>query len=317
MYDPSNLRELLETIALNYPTAKQEQFKQHPLANIIRKKPKETISQFLDFDGISIVGSPGLGQWTHFPWIAVINKHQTTGPQDGIYVVYLFSEDLKRLYITLNQGVTIPIELYGTKKAISILRNRAQGIRMCFEVDGFCSDDNISIADHGNGKFYEDGMIFYKEYNPHKLPSEQILEEDLIKITVFYNSYLKEANILTSDTEFIKEYKNNAEEGRRVLTSHYTYERDSKLVNDFKEKCLSERRELRCEACGFSFRETYGVRGDGYIEVHHLKAVSEMGAGKTTNFDDLALVCSNCHRMIHRQMPYLTIDELKRILETG
>jgi len=313
MYNPSNLRELLEIIAINYLPAKKEQFGQHPLADMIRKKPREIISTFLQFDGISIVGSPGQGQWTNFPWIAIINKHQTTGPQDGIYVVYLFSEDLKRLYLTLNQGVTKPIERFGTKKAISILRNRAQGIRMRFEVEGF-AEDNISIADHGNGKFYEDGMIFYKEYNPHNLPSEQILRKDLIALTEFYNSYLKEANILTSDTEFIREYKNNAEEGRRVLTTHYTYERDSKLVNDFKEKCLSERGELRCEACGFSFKERYGSRGDGFIEVHHLQAVSEIGT-RNTSFNDLALVCSNCHRMIHRQMPYLTMNELKRILE--
>jgi len=315
MYNPSNLRELLEIVASKYLDAKREQFAKHPLADMLRKKPREIISKYIDFDGISLVGSPGQGQWTNFPWIAVINKNQTTGPQDGIYVVYLYSEDMKRLYLTLNQGVTKPIERYGTKKAISILKNRAQGIRVKFdEISEFNSDDNISISDHGNGKYYEDGMIFYKEYDPLKLPSEAELVADLEYITNFYNSYLFEVNILTSETEFIKEYKNNVEEGRRVLTSHYILERDAKLVKDFKEKRLRETGELRCEACGFSFKEKYGSRGDGFIEVHHLKAVSDMKDGETTSFEDLALVCSNCHRMIHRQMPYLSMKELRDLL---
>jgi len=211
---------------------------------------------YIDFDGISLVGSPGQGQWTNFPWIAVINKNQTTGPQDGIYVVYLYSEDMKRLYLTLNQGVTKPIERYGTKKAISILKNRAQGIRVKFdEISEFNSDDNISISDHGNGKYYEDGMIFYKEYDPLKLPSEAELVADLEYITNFYNSYLFEVNILTSETEFIKEYKNNVEEGRRVLTSHYILERDAKLVKISKKKDYEKLESLDARLVAFPLKK--------------------------------------------------------------
>ena len=49
MYNPSNLRELLEIVASKYLDAKREQFAKHPLADMLRKKPREIIS-IEDFD---------------------------------------------------------------------------------------------------------------------------------------------------------------------------------------------------------------------------------------------------------------------------
>ena len=74
MYSPSNLRDMIALVSSNYLKVKQESFAEHPLADLLRKKPQEIISRYIDFEGISIVGSPGKGQWTHYPWIAVINK---------------------------------------------------------------------------------------------------------------------------------------------------------------------------------------------------------------------------------------------------
>jgi len=262
-----------------------------------------------------IKGSPGQGQWTPFPWIAVINKNVTDGAQDGIYVVYLFSKSMDTIYLTLNQGVTKPIEKYGRRKGLNMLQNIAQNIRFNYEVEDFRSDNMIEIGNYGLGNAYEKGTIFYKKYYRDNLPRNEELENDLKKIVIFYNDYMHKTNILTSNTEFIGKYKNNVEEGKRILTTHYSYERDPKIVNDFKEKCIAEQRELRCEACNFSSEETYGERGQGFIEVHHLKPVSQMNPGEKTSLNDLALICSNCHKMIHRKMPYLTIDELKQILK--
>ena len=73
---------------------------------------------------------------------------------------------------------------------------------------------------------------------------------------------------------------------------------------------------LRCQVCGFSFGETYGDLGESFIECHHLTPVSELKAGATTNLSDLVVVCSNCHRMLHRRRPWLTAAEL-RVLVTS
>ncbi|MGV9346354.1 HNH endonuclease [Streptomyces spiralis] len=54
--------------------------------------------------------------------------------------------------------------------------------------------------------------------------------------------------------------------------------------------------------CGFDFSTVYGERGQGYIECHHVVPLHETGEG-TKKLADLALICSNCPRMIHRCAP--------------
>jgi hypothetical protein len=60
---------------------------------------------------------------------------------------------------------------------------------------------------------------------------------------------------------------------------------------------------FRCQACAFEFRETYGPLGDGFIEAHHLRPLASLKEGTSGVYDvakDFAVLCSNCHRMIHR-----------------
>ncbi|MDP8245994.1 MAG: HNH endonuclease [Candidatus Hinthialibacter antarcticus] len=71
--------------------------------------------------------------------------------------------------------------------------------------------------------------------------------------------------------------------------------------------------DFRCEVCGFSFEEKYGTIGDEYIIAHHLNPIS-MGEQLTT-LDDIALVCANCHAMVHTKNPPIPIDELRKILK--
>ncbi|WP_236887482.1 HNH endonuclease [Clostridium argentinense] len=71
---------------------------------------------------------------------------------------------------------------------------------------------------------------------------------------------------------------------------------------------------LFCEACGFDFFEVYGERGKDFIEGHHTKFVSELSDGDMTRVEDIAMLCSNCHRMIHRKS-VLTVSELAEKVE--
>lgn len=59
---------------------------------------------------------------------------------------------------------------------------------------------------------------------------------------------------------------------------------------------------LFCEVpgCGFDFETTYGELGNGFAEVHHLRPLGELGRPVSTTLRDLAVVCANCHRMVHR-----------------
>jgi 5-methylcytosine-specific restriction enzyme A len=106
-----------------------------------------------------------------------------------------------------------------------------------------------------------------------------------------------------------------AEEGRLLTRLHRRRERSRKLVEQRKLKALKEFGRLRCEACSFDFEERYGSRGKGFIEAHHTKPVETLVEGSKTKMDDLALVCANCHRMVHSTRPWLTIPELQKLIQ--
>ncbi len=107
-------------------------------------------------------------------------------------------------------------------------------------------------------------------------------------------------------------------EGQEKLVKHKIYERNAKVIDDAKVKFKNEHNgKLFCEICEFDFSEYYGEIGESFIECHHNKPVSQMKAGDKTKIKDLAMVCSNCHRMLHRKLPWLNICELKTIISNN
>lgn len=104
-----------------------------------------------------------------------------------------------------------------------------------------------------------------------------------------------------------------AAEGRLLLALHRRRERDPKLRARKIASVRKAHANLACEACGFDFAVIYGQRGEGYIEVHHVVPLHASGE-TTTRLQDLALLCSNCHRMIHRRRPWITPNELRALI---
>jgi 5-methylcytosine-specific restriction protein A len=58
---------------------------------------------------------------------------------------------------------------------------------------------------------------------------------------------------------------------------------------------------LPCEVpgCGFDFRAAYGDVGRDYAQVHHLRPLADRTRPSLTKLSELAVVCANCHVMIH------------------
>ncbi|WP_271800548.1 HNH endonuclease [Dietzia maris] len=105
-----------------------------------------------------------------------------------------------------------------------------------------------------------------------------------------------------------------AQEGRLLQRVHFTRERNPKLRRQKLDDFLKTHDRVHCELCGFDFEARYGERGRDFIEVHHVVPLHE--SGPTTNkLTDLILVCSNCHRMIHRATPWLTPAEVRSSLQ--
>ncbi len=104
-------------------------------------------------------------------------------------------------------------------------------------------------------------------------------------------------------------------EGNLKQRTHFARERNPQIVAEAKRRFKKTHGHLFCEACDFDYHATYGSAGEDFIEVHHLKPVSEMRHGETTRLEDVALVCSNCHRVLHRRRPWLSIEALKKLLK--
>ena len=112
-----------------------------------------------------------------------------------------------------------------------------------------------------------------------------------------------------ADTELLCFTEGQIRESFRAHRYRETKLRELK-IKEFRD---AHDNRLFCEVpgCGFDFEATYGELGNGFAEVHHLdpmRAMPHEGAIVTT--EDLAVVCANCHRMIHRNGACRSLHEL-------
>lgn len=109
----------------------------------------------------------------------------------------------------------------------------------------------------------------------------------------------------------------SALEGNPRLVAHLQRERSSAIIKAKKKSVKNLTGKLCCEACGFDFKEKYGEYGDDFCEVHHLLPLSKSDGVVKTRLEDLAIICSNCHRIIHRTIPMLNMTTLGEILKNS
>lgn len=101
-------------------------------------------------------------------------------------------------------------------------------------------------------------------------------------------------------------------EGKGMELTLTRYERDPLA----RALCLRHY-GFRCCVCDILFLEVYGPLGLRFIQVHHLQPLATGGKERPVDpIKDLRPVCPNCHAMLHRREPPLTIDELRRIFES-
>ena len=224
----------------------------------------------------------------------------------------------------------------GLNNAISGIIARGQLIEVCkprnqvddpeYLFDNLWQDNNIDTSEikagiliHETRLNTEEGMLRSIDLQKDPILSRmQIItarvgsnflvndqQSELIK------AYWDASNPETSD---ITEQYISTTEGKISFRMHKFRERDSKLRNKAIESFLDKHKKLFCEVCKFSFVDKYGEIGNGFIEVHHMKPISTFSDGEVTEIENLKLVCSNCHRMIHRGDPEKTFYDLREQL---
>ncbi|WP_080724569.1 HNH endonuclease [Vibrio nigripulchritudo] len=94
------------------------------------------------------------------------------------------------------------------------------------------------------------------------------------------------------------------------VVSVNSYERNSAA----RQRCLDEN-GYKCKACNFDFEEIYGDRGKHYIHVHHIIPLKEIRKEYQVDpIKDLVPLCANCHAMVHRSDPALSVKDLRELI---
>jgi hypothetical protein len=148
----------------------------------------------------------------------------------------------------------------------------------------------------------------------YRLSAEQagILLQAIIERNPYLDTELSiSANSLEESLPFVDQDALFAvPEGNPILRAHLIYERAPGLAKRKKLAVKAERGSLDCEVCDFNFLRMYENRGLDFCEVHHRFPLAK-NFPRETALADLAIVCSNCHRMLHRQ-PLITVEELRK-----
>jgi len=103
-------------------------------------------------------------------------------------------------------------------------------------------------------------------------------------------------------------------EGRVLTQLHNKRERDPRAAKRKKKLVLAATGKLRCEVCEFDFQAVYGLLGAEFAECHHTVPLADLTEVRCTRMSDLAIVCANCHRMLHRSRPVLTVATLRALV---
>ncbi|EJS73988.1 MrcB family domain-containing protein [Bacillus cereus] len=181
----SNLREKFLTVMDEYLQARTERFAGHKMGSFVRNEMTTEITRlpFIDHSQYVVTGSVGQGNWAAVPWLAIMNKDITTSTQRGYYIVYLFSEDMERLYLTLAQGVTET-----TKEEMQKIKEEIrEQIHMSQKVK---KDDEIFLGTSTKAKGYSNSTAAYIAYDVNRMPSEAELVEDLEEMLRYYEGFI-------------------------------------------------------------------------------------------------------------------------------
>jgi 5-methylcytosine-specific restriction endonuclease McrA len=115
------------------------------------------------------------------------------------------------------------------------------------------------------------------------------------KFTTLYPDELQDPNLF--------------QEGARRTITVNVFERNEQA----REHCIKHWGTTCC-ICGFLFGEHYGEIAEGFIHVHHLRELSDIGVEYTVNpVADLRPVCPNCHAVLHLRKPAFSIEEIQQI----
>ena len=239
------------------------------------------------------------------PWISVFDPAITTSATRGYYVVYLFHAEKPLVHLSLNQGTTAVREEFASKTR-AVLADRAELMRK--RVSDFAQPLPVTTIELGSDARlpgdYVAGHALGATYALEALPDELTLRTDLQTIVRAYRALNYRGGVegdVETQSDVTEEF-NIAPQATIVETRKYVYHRKIER-NRTAAKNAKKFHGTTCQACELNFGKRYGDIGEGFIEAHHLKPIGTLEEGVPIKYDvaaDFAVLCANCHRMIHR-----------------
>lgn len=308
------MRDELSSVGVNYLGAVQEPFASNRVADRIRTEVPAALRRQMPagYNDLIIKGSAGQGVWAAVPWIAFFDPLETTSATHGLYVVYLFSADMKRLYLSLNQGTTAVYHEFGPRYGRQVLRARADLMfsrvkehskpAMSREID-LASDGSLALG-------YEAGHAIGYVYDLSALPSDIVLVSDLDQVLKLYRHLLFRGGVTPSDTLLETGGVKDIEEAHRYQMVR-RLERNPKV-----RKQVLAHKDAECEGCGLAPLKDYALPGANLpLDVHHLMPLSDLKEGERLTFkvpEDFAVLCPTCHRVVHQMEDPGDIEALRQ-----
>lgn len=310
--DIMSLQAALTLLLEEYPNAIGRKFAGDSVAEFIRKDLPAVLREVIGENPRYLTdGSPGQGAWARTPWVAIFDRFVTQSAQDGYYIVYLVREDFAGVYLSLNQGITSAKKQYGAEtKAVLSVRSADFLARLGRAADGLYSGKlSLAVSRAANlSAFYEVGNICSVYYPRGKLPAEEKLQQDMRKFVELYFLLVSREPQLFERADPEDDDVGLGDEDLRKLREHKRIERNRGLAHKAKLH-----HGYACKACGFDFWARYGEIGRSFIEAHHLTPLAELKGQKLTLDPkrDFTVLCSNCHRMIHRTSSVGSVEEFR------
>ena len=312
------LRTLFEKIAKEYPVAKQQELKNHPLTKFIRSQVPKSFETDIGsiLSKYKVLVAKHAGNWSRVAWIVIVDRRVSETATNGYYPVYSFFENGKKIMLSLGQGYK-DLKAKYNKEADSILISRGIILKNKagdFKKFGFKNvhGTNITIKKDKEREVWVKSCAFGKIYDVKNLPTNDELILDCKNILNIYENIIQRGGtseeIENNDPEDIDLIKDLSGSEKKALKKHREHEKyyiktDPKFIKNLKKKY-----DHTCQACNLKFSKIYGKYNDklDYVEAHHIVPKSEILRKIELNQEmgrdesDFAILCANCHRMIHK-----------------
>jgi 5-methylcytosine-specific restriction protein A len=287
--------------------------KDNPVHNLVVHELPLLLQQSLGNEhGYLTSGSVGQATLAETPWVAIFDRLVTVSAQEGHYIVFLIHSSGEKVDLSLNQGIT---QIRASRRNF-LMALRERSIEL-----GHHLDEADLVGLHvgpldleGRGqrtRGYEAGSIVSSGFEIDDFPHDAAL---LWEVQRFLNFYSTVTTGLTEEDATRVSVAPKEAKGKEVrrLAWH--------LVAEGRNSVIARRAKAiqgyQCQVCGYQPPEELGNSGRRCIEAHHLTPFKDLDE-RPRHLDperDFAIVCANCHRLLHSEYPPMSATQLRKLL---